>query len=74
MKAEGWRYIWAHWHYFRGGSSLCDKFNVSIIGGGEPRRPWPATVPLKDLDWVCETCDKARSARHGEQENSRQNG
>lgn len=61
MKTEGWRYTWHRWHYYRAGASLCGKFGVSIIGGREPRRPWPATVPLSDLDRVCQACESART-------------
>jgi hypothetical protein len=63
MKAEGWRNVWHRWHYFRAGASLCDKFTVSIIGGGEPRRQWPATVPLAEIDRVCEACESKRMAQ-----------
>jgi hypothetical protein len=57
MKAEGWRSMRAHWHYFRNGESLCGKYTVQIIGGGEPRRPWPQTVTIAMMRSQ-PTCDK----------------
>ena len=57
MKAEGWRHVYAHWHYFRHGSSLCGKFSVSIIGGGEPRRTWKKTLTVEEQNQqVCQEC------------------
>lgn len=57
MKAEGWRSMWAHWHYFRDGESLCGKFTVSIIGGGEPRRQWPKVLPTAGYP-PCDDCKR----------------
>jgi hypothetical protein len=51
---EGWRWVYQRWHYFRDGSSLCNKFAVLIIGGGRPRKPWPLELP--DDEAACDIC------------------
>lgn len=58
---EGWRWHMARMHYFRDGESLCGKYYVRILGGGnKPRRPWHTTLP--DGESACETCKSKVSA------------
>jgi hypothetical protein len=53
----GWRWVYHRWHYFREGASLCEKFAVTIIGGGKPRKPWPKDVSeLSEQGRICEDC------------------
>lgn len=65
MIAEGWRMIYHRWHYFRAGASLCGKFGVQIIGGGEPRRPWPRALDAEQraqMNGVCAECEAVKEA------------
>lgn len=61
---EGWRVAPPdrQYHYFRKGEALCGKYGVIILGGGQPRTPWPRALVQRDRSRhpVCVTCETTR--------------